>query len=219
VSIASGTYARVRELATRSGATTNDVIAAALTESIAVATRDERVADSRRGVAIALPVDLRALSRAGLHGAAGAYISFLNLVLPGDDAPFERRLAAVTAITARAKTTRSHAASLLDAWTATILARGLASGDRSRYFSRQKPYCAVLSKPRVPADWLAPEVAAVCDRWLGATSTGPMTPLVAVLTTASDRMECVLTTRAYGYSGDQIDAIAAGFCARLESIG
>jgi hypothetical protein len=219
VSIASGTYARVRELATRSGATTNDVIAAALTESIAVATRDERVADSRRGVAIALPVDLRARNRAGLHDAAGTYISFLNLVLPGDDAPFERRLAAVTAVTAHAKATHAHAASLLDAWTATILARGLASGDRTRYFSRQKPYCAVLSNPRVPADWLAPEVAAVCDRWLGATSTGPMTPLVAVLTTASDRLEWAVTTRAYGYSRGQVDVLLAAFRARLAALG
>jgi len=67
----------------------------------------------------------------------------------------------------------------------------------------------------VPAAWLAPDVASVCDRWMSTTSTGPMSPLVIAFTTCGDALECIFTTRAYGYSPEQIDAILAAFRGRL----
>ena len=218
VALPQDTRARARAAGRPLGGTVNDVLVAALAQAIADATRDDR-GPTRRGIALSLPVDMRALNPEALQSAAGVYVSFMNVVLSGEERPFPSLLGEIVASTTAAKRRRSYAKTGVEMWAAARLARGLTREERPRYLSRQRPYCGVLTSPRVPAEWLAPELRQTCSRWRAAVSSGPMTPLVMAVTTApDDRVECVVSARDYGYSPAQIGVIASAFRNRLAAL-
>ena len=219
IPVAADTRARVRALSRTVDGTANDVLVAALAEAVLSATRPARHAGSRRGVALALPVDLRAIRADVPLDGAGVDVSFINVVLSGEDRPFASLLGEVARTTAAARRTRSYATSTIEMWAASRLARWLAANERSRYFSRQRPYCGVLTSPRVPAAWVAPGLGGLCGGWRLAVSSGPMTPLVIAATVGpDDSVECTATVRRYGYRADEAAAVLCAFRNRLDAL-
>jgi hypothetical protein len=218
VSLPSGLLARLRVRAAARNATVNDVFAATLLDAAASVTRRQRRESRRRSLAVALPVDLRAMAPA-LRNARGVYISYLNVIIDEDEARFEDLIDGVRAQTAAARLTRSHVRSLFELGAASVMARGFREADRPVWFSRQKPYCGVLTSPRIPASWLAPEVTRACRAWWSTVSCGPMAPLIAAVTRAGDDLTCSFALRQYGYTRTEADAIVAAFSRTLEVVG
>jgi len=208
---------RLQEAARRHRCTINDLLMTALGEAV-VANTPNYLRSPRRGdFAIAAVVDLRPL-RATRLDVPGMHLSYFNVFCSFEEAEFDRMLVTLRDQAAAAKLGRRYLQGIPELAAAAWMWPRLPAGKRIAYFAHRKPVVGGVSNVRVPDRWIADALRHRLVSWRHAAPTGPMTPLVVQATSALGRLEMEISSRASGYSRDQVAGITASFCERVASL-
>lgn len=202
------------------GVTLNDLLLASLLLALAPIAAERARARRRRELAVASIVNIR---RDLPSSAGNAFAPFLasfqvsHLVPPGIAL---RELAQdVHAQTARIKSQKLYLQSLVTLGLSRVMWPFLSAERRRCFFSKYHPVWGGISTLNVGALWdRAGRSSASPLEYLRAGSTGPVCPVVLVVTLVRDTLNVVVSYRTAAFSRATIDGMTAEFVCCIESL-
>lgn len=198
------------------GVTVNDAFMAALCRALAEITFTRRGQSRRRGLALAVAIDVRDEAREDLSNCFGLFLGQVLVIINEPDVRDVEQLLARTAGQMTREKTKKHFIGPQGAFVILTLLRRWFSlkVTRARYL-KDYPVSAGLTNVRLDASWFNGAADSVLN-YIRVPPTGPMLPIVLAPTTFANRLSLGVSYRESSFTEAEARQLIDVFFATLE---